>query len=60
MDHLRHQNYKSEHIEMEYFNIIRKNRILKAKNSLLVFRIDLGELKDREIKIRKEVEELFL
>ena len=34
--HLRHQNYKNEHTEMEYLNNIqKKNRILKVKNSLL-------------------------
>ena len=31
MNHLRHQNYKSEYAETKYLNNIRKKRILKLK-----------------------------
>ena len=33
MSQSRHQNYKTEHSEIKYFNITRKNRVLKIKNS---------------------------
>ena len=39
---------------------MRKNRILKVKYTLLELEKDFKELKDREIKIKKEMEELFL
>ena len=58
MDHLRHKKYKSEHTEMEHLNNIWKNRILKVKKSLLEFE-DFGEVNDKEIKIRKYIQELF-
>ena len=54
MYHLRHQNYKNEQL----INTPR-NRILKVKNSLLGLKEDFRELKDREIKIIKEIEELL-
>ena len=54
MYHLRHQNYKIEQL----INTPR-NRMLKVKNSLLELEKDFRELKDREIKIRKEIEELI-
>ena len=69
MDHLRHPKYKSKHTEMEYLDNIRKNRkvkeieiikvkiiklIIKIMKNFLEFEIDVGELKDREIKIRNE------
>ena len=38
---------------MKYLNNTQKNRILKAKNSILEFKTNLRELKDRETKIRK-------
>ena len=43
---------------MENLNNIQKNRILKVKKSLLEFE-DFGEVNDREIKIRKYIQELF-
>ena len=43
---------------MEHLNNIQKNRILKVKKSLLEFE-DFGEVNDREIKIRKYIQELF-
>ena len=60
MDHLTDQNYKNEHNEIKYLNNIPKNRILKAKNGLLELGKEFTELRDREIKIGKELEELFL
>ena len=59
MDHFTDQKYKNEHTEMKYLNNIPKNRILGAKNNLLELRKDFKELRDREIKIRKKLEELF-
>ena len=53
-------NNKNEHNEIKYLNNIPKNRILKAKNGLLELGKDFIELRDREIKIGKELEELFL
>ena len=50
---------------MDYVNDIqKKNRILKVKNSLLEIDKDFTELRDRklrdrDIKIRKEIQELF-
>ena len=38
---------------MKYLNNTQKNRILKVKNSILEFKTNLRELKDRETKIRK-------
>ena len=43
---------------------MRKNQILKEKNSLLELEKDFmelkdRELKDREVKIKREIEELF-
>ena len=64
MDHFRHRNYKDEHPEMEYLNNLRKNKILKVRNSLLQLEkkfkeLKERELKDREIKVRKGIGELF-
>ena len=45
---------------MKYLNkATKRNKILKIKNSLLEFEIDLIELKGWKTKIRNEVEELF-
>ena len=60
MNHLRCQNYKNEQIEIKYQKRIRKNRILKVKNTLLDLKIDFRELKTRQIKIRGEIEEISL
>ena len=51
-------NYKNENIEKNYLNNMRKNQILKVKNSLLELEknfIELrdSELKDRELKIKR-------
>ena len=58
-------NYKNEKIERKYLNIIWKNQFLKVKNSLLKLEKDFIELKDierkvREVKLKKEIEELFI
>ena len=59
------QSYKNENIETIYLNIMQKNQFLKVKNNLLELEkdfIDLKdiELKDRVIKIKKEMDELFI
>ena len=53
-DDLRHQNYKNEHLTNT-----QRNRILKAKNCCLEWEKDFRELKDREIKNKREIEELY-
>ena len=40
---------------MEHLNNTQKNKILEVKNSLLKFEKDFTQLKDREIRIRKEM-----
>ena len=57
-------NYKSENTERKYLKNMRKNQFLKVKNSLLELEkyfIELKdrELKDKEVKIKREIEELF-
>ena len=57
-------DYKNENIGREHLKNILKNQFLKVKNSLLRSEKDFIELKDRELKDRKvkierEIEELF-
>ena len=57
-------NYKNENIERKYLKNMWKNQFLKVNNSLLELEKDFIELKerevkDREIKIKREMEELF-
>ena len=57
-------NYNNENNERKHLNIMQKNQILRVKNSLLDLEIDIIDLKDiglkdREIKIKREIEELF-
>ena len=64
MSHLRHQSYKNEDTEMEYLNNTRKIRNVKIKNNLLELEKSFEELKDkelrdREVKFRKKIEDLF-
>ena len=60
-NHLRHQDCKNEDTEMKYFkNIQKKTRILKVTNSLLELDIYFEKLKDRELKTRRKIAELFL
>ena len=59
------RNYKNENTERKYLRIMQKKQFLKFKNSLFEFErdvIDLEDiqLKDREIKIKVEIEDLFL
>ena len=65
-EYIRTENpdYKNENIEMKYLNEIRENQFLKVKNSLLELEkgfIELKdkELKDREVKVKREILELF-
>ena len=48
-------SYKNENIERKYLDNMQKNQFLKVKNSLS----DFVELKDRELKIEREIRELF-
>ena len=64
MVNLKHSNCKNESIEAKYLNNVRKDRSLKVKNCLLQWENDFIELKDREIKdieikVKSEIEELF-
>ena len=61
---MENQNYKNENIERKYLKNMRKNQLLKVKNSLLELGKDFIELKDielkdREVNIKREIEELF-
>ena len=58
-------SYSNVNTEKEYLSNMQKNQILKVKNSLLELEEDLTnfkdrELKDRKVKIEREIEELFL
>ena len=62
---MNHQNYNNKHTQIKYLINILKTRILKVINSLLELEKDFKKLKDkelndREIKIKKETEELSL
>ena len=59
-NHLRHQDCKNEDTEMKYLKKLQKNRILKVTNSLLELDIYFEKLKDRELKTRRKIAELFL
>ena len=57
-------SYKNENIERKYLNNMQKNQFLKVSNSLLELEKDFielkdTELKDREVDIKREIEELF-
>ena len=53
-------SYKKENIERKYLGNMQKNQFLKVKNSLSDF-VELKdiELKDREVKIEREIRKLF-
>ena len=62
---MENSNYKQKNIDIKYLNNIWKNQFLKLKNNLLDSEKDFIELKDRELKdrevnIKREIEELFL
>ena len=55
-------NYKNNNIERKYLKVMQKNQFLKAKNGLLELEEDSIklkdiELKDREVKTKKEIGE---
>ena len=57
-------NYKNKNIKRKYLKNMQKKIFLKVKNSLLELEKDSlklkgRELKDREVKIKREIEELF-
>ena len=57
-------NHKNENTEKKYLKILRMKQFLKVKNSLLELEkyfVELKdiELKDRELKIKGEIEKLF-
>ena len=57
-------DYKNENIERENLENMQNNQFLKVKNSLLELEKDFKELKERELKdreekIKREIEELF-
>ena len=57
-------NHNSKNIERKYLNNMQKNQLLKVKNNLLEIGKDFIELKDKELKdreltIKREIEELF-
>ena len=63
MENVKQPNYKNENIKTKYINNVQRNRLLKLKNSLLELKNDFiglkdEELKDKELKIKKEIEEL--
>ena len=62
---MENSNYKGENIERKYLSNMRKNQLLKVENNILELQKDFIELKDRElknreVKIKTEKEELFL
>ena len=59
---MENSNYRNKNIETKYLDNMRKNQFLKVKNSLLEDFIELKDrdLKDRDVKIKTEVDKLFL
>ena len=58
-------NYKNKNIERKYLNRMKENKFLKIKHSLLELEKDFIEWKDteskeREVKTKRGIEELFL
>ena len=58
-------NHKNENTEKKYLKILRMKQFLKVKNGLLELEkyfVELKdiELKDRELKIKGEIESYFL
>ena len=61
---MKNSNYNRENIETKYSSNMRKKWFLKVKNSLLKLEKDFIELKDRElkdgeVKTKREIEEIF-
>ena len=64
MENLKYSNNKNENNAVKYLNSSRRSRFLKVKDNLLELENDFislkdGELKDRELKIKKGIEALF-
>ena len=64
MENLKYSNNKNENNADKYLNSSRRSRFLKVKDNLLELENDFislkdGELKDRELKIKKGIEALF-
>ena len=62
---MENRSYKNKNTVRKYLNIMQNNQLLKVKNSLLELEkgfIDLKDVavKEREIKIKRQREELFL
>ena len=61
---MENQIYKNENSKRKLLKIVRKNQFLMVKNRFLELEKDFTELKDRElkdreVKIKREIEELF-
>ena len=56
---MENRSYKNKNIERKCLNKMRKNQFLKINNSILELEKDFMELKDRGVKIKRQVEELF-
>ena len=61
---MKNSNHKNENTEKKNLKILRMKQFLKVKNGLLELEkyfVELKdiELKDRELKIKGEIEELF-
>ena len=52
---MQNPNYKSKNIERKFLKIMPKNQSLKVKNSLLELEKDFIQLKDREVKFKREI-----
>ena len=59
MENSKHWNYKNQNIETKYFNNMQKTQFLKVKNGFLGLKKDFTELKDIEIKVKREIDELY-
>ena len=62
---MENSNNKNKNIEIKYLKNIWKNWLLKVRNSLLELEKNFRglkdrELKDREVKTNRDIEELFL
>ena len=61
---MKNPSYKNENVERRYLNNVQNNHFLKVKDSLLELGKGFIEFKDRglkgrEVKIKREIEELF-
>ena len=61
---MENSNHKNESIEVEYLNNVGKNKFLMLKNSFLklenrFIELKVRQLKEREIKIKREIEVVF-